>query len=212
MSANHPILIAEKLTLGYDREPNVIEDFSLQVSMQEVIGIFGPNGGGKTTLVRGLLGLLPPRHGSIRYYTPTGEPLKRLRVGYVPQQAKIDQQFPITVLEVVASGLLTPQHTRITSADHPLIEAELQRLGIPHLLHKPIGHLSGGERQRVLLARALIARPTLLLLDEPTTYVDHTFAQQLYQLIPQLQEHSALIIVSHNYSALAPLTTHTIHL
>lgn len=212
MSDQHPILIAEGLTLGYDHDPDVIQELSLQIHLHDVVGIFGPNGGGKTTLIRGLLGLIPPRRGAIRYYTPEGEPLPRPQVGYVPQQAKVDQQFPITVFEVVGSGLLSPQHPRLTRSDRPLIEAVLERLGIAHLLPKPIGHLSGGEHQRVLLARALISQPTLLVLDEPTTYVDQVFAHQLHEMIPQLQRASALLIVSHNYSTLAPLTTQALQL
>lgn len=212
MNTPHPILIAKDLRVGYNQEPDIIKDFSFEIYPDDVVGIIGPNGGGKTTLVKALLGLLVPRSGAVQYYTREGDPLEHLDIGYVPQQAKLDHQFPISVLDVVVSGTLNKRHLKPNKKDRLEAVNTLERLGIAHLYDRPIGALSGGERQRVILARALVSHPQLLIMDEPTTYVDEAFSEQLYCLIPELQKESALVIVSHNRERISTLTTKIIQL
>lgn len=207
MKQLYPILIAEHLRVGYEGGPDVLNDFSLEIFPGEVIGVLGRNGSGKTTLVRALLGLLKLREGSIRYFTPEGKPCERIEIGYVPQQAKLDHQFPITVLEVVLSGLLKNNHLCPRKSHRLLALKALERVGIPHLKGRSIGMLSGGERQRVLLARALVSKPALLILDEPTTYMDEQFSEYLYGLIPELSKESAIVMVSHNSDRLSELAS-----
>ncbi len=158
------LIRTEKLTLVRGGYP-VVDRLDLQVSRRECLAVLGHNGSGKTTLLRLLLGLLRPTSGRVRYFRD-GREVRRLNMGYLPQQSRLDPRFPITVGEVAASGLLSRRSLfrRITPAQRSRIGQLLDGAGLLSLAGRPIGHLSGGELQRVLLVRALAADPEVLLL------------------------------------------------
>lgn len=176
----------------------VLEKVSLQIHSDDFIGVIGPNGGGKTTLVRLVLGLVKPYKGSIEYTIPhdTGNS----KIGYLPQVHEFDKQFPIVVQDVILSGL---PHKRKLISKHSGEEVEkaqywMERLGIISLRKKTIGNLSGGEMQRAFLCRSLISDPDLLILDEPDTYVDNMFEKELYEELRELNKKMAILLVSHD--------------
>ena len=191
-----PLLVAENLTLGYDRSPHILERVSFEIRPGDFIGISGPNGGGKTTLVRALLGLIPLRSGRISY--PLG---RRPVMGYMPQQNGIDRKFPISVEEVADSGL-EGRHFASRRERKAEVGKALEAVGLSDLAHSPIGTLSGGQLQRALLARAIVSRPELLVLDEPDSYVDAVFRERLYALLPHFPETGAILLVTHDEEAL----------
>lgn len=208
---SHPILITRGLELGYDDEPSILTDLDFELYSNDFIGLSGPNGAGKTTFVRALLGLITPRSGTISYYTPEGEEVEQLNIGYMPQQNLLDKAFPISVEEVVVSGLFRHKMLRPTKEQKGKAHEALQQVGMLEVARRPIGALSGGQLQRVLLARAIVSAPTILILDEPTTYVDRHFEETLHQLLPTLQQQTALIMVSHNLEQLKELSTRLYH-
>lgn len=180
------------LCVNYD-ETQALTDISMSIHSDDFIGVIGPNGGGKTTLVKAILKLVEPTSGSIEYLTP------KLRIGYLPQQKGIDQLFPISVLDVVLSGLQGSSLMFKPNKSQRLKAKELlEQNGLEDLYKRQIGELSGGQLQRVLLCRALISEPQLLILDEPTTFVDKSFEQGFYPLLKQLSNSMAIVIVSHD--------------
>lgn len=180
------------LTIDYGTT-RAIENIDLSIDSGDFIGVIGPNGGGKTTLVKALLGIIKPLSGTIEYST------KGLKIGYLPQQKTIDERFPATVLDVVLSGLQGKNSWRRPSKNEILYaNTLLSENGIDHLRNRLIGELSGGQLQRVLLCRAIISRPQLLVLDEPTTYVDQKFERGFYDLLVELNKQMAIVIVSHD--------------
>jgi len=177
---------------------NVLEDVNFEVRKDDFIGIIGPNGGGKTTLIKLMLGLIKPADGSVDYHF-TGTTFKN-KIGYLPQVHGFDTKFPITVHDVVLSGI-SGKGTFISK--HTADENEkamhgINKLGISGLKNKPVGKLSGGEMQRVFLCRSLISDPELIILDEPDTYVDNRFEKELYEELKELNERMAIILVSHD--------------
>lgn len=201
-----PVISVTQLSVGYDEEPDILTDVSFQVYRNDLIGIHGPNGGGKTTLIKALLGLLKPRQGTIHYYTPTGAIDRSPNIGYVRQLNLLDRAFPISVREVVEGGLHKPPLRRLTPSDHAAVECVLQLVGMEQYHRSAIGQLSGGQFQRVLLARALVAAPEILILDEPTTYVDAHFEEQLHQIILSLAKEMTILLVSHDLEAVNELS------
>ena len=206
-----PILVADSLELGYDEEPSVLSDISFTLYRHDFVGISGPNGAGKTTFVRALLGLLKPRAGKVTYLSATGEEVPRLNVGYMPQQNVLDRTFPIAVSEVVRSGLYGSAQKLGGKKNDELVHQALEQVGLQDFSSRLIGKLSGGQLQRVLLARALVSAPEWLVLDEPTTFVDRSFEDSLNRLLPQLQQHSTIVMVSHNLPQLRALASRIIH-
>lgn len=190
------------VSAGYDGEV-VLKHVNLTIRMQDYIGVIGPNGGGKTTLLKVILGIIPPLAGTITLDGSADG--KRDFIGYLPQVSNIDKKFPITVEEVVLSGLMSRKSffTRYTKSDKQLALELLHRTGISHLNKKVIGELSGGQMQRAFLCRALIAKPKLLILDEPNTYVDNKFEGELYELLNQLNQEMAIMIVSHDIGTIS---------
>lgn len=191
------------VSAGYDDEI-VLKDVNFTVGDNDFVGVIGPNGGGKTTLLKLILGELKPKRGAIEYFKR--EPNEVL-FGYLPQVIGIDKKFPISVMEVVLSGLLGRKGImgRYTGHDKRMSLNLLQRMEIQHLKDKAIGELSGGQMQRVFLCRALISHPRLLILDEPNTFVDNKFEKELYELLQELNKEMAIIMVSHD---LGTITTH----
>ncbi|MGM9700510.1 MAG: metal ABC transporter ATP-binding protein [Prevotella sp.] len=212
-----PLLRLSGISAGYGRQ-TVLHHVSLQVAPHDYLGIIGPNGGGKTTLVRVILGLLKPSAGTIAYYRD-GQETTSLAMGYLPQYSHIDHHFPISVRQVVRSGLATRRqllHPH-TAGQQRRVDDTLQRMQIAHLAGRPIGTLSGGQLQRVLLARAIVSQPQLLILDEPNTYIDKRFEHQMYDMLDTLNRQCAIILVSHDIASVLhrarriACVNHTLH-
>nr|WP_321302589.1 ABC transporter ATP-binding protein [uncultured Trichococcus sp.] len=199
-----PALQIDKLSVHYGDEV-ALSGVSFDVAHGEILGIIGPNGGGKSTLLKAILGLVAPTTGSIRIYGE--EPGKNhAAVGFVPQFAAMDKHFPISVLEVVLTGRLKPGFSffrKYSEADKEIAQAQLERVGIAHLAKRQIAELSGGEFQRLLIARALAVEPKLLLLDEPTASVDAHSRNQIYQLLREINADMTIILVTHDLMAIS---------
>ena len=197
----HPALEFQGLWAGYNHHP-VLEDVSFQVARGEILGIIGPNGSGKSTLMKAVLGLVKPWRGRILVLGQPGAP-ERARVGYMPQVEQVDWDFPVTVGDVALMGRYARRGLlrRANRLDREAADAALERVGIFQLKNNLIGDLSGGQRRRVLLARALVNQPELLLLDEPTAGMDATAQHQLLDIIDDLrQEGTTVVLSTHDLS------------
>lgn len=202
----------EGLSAGYDGRV-IIHDIDLHVARGEFVGIIGPNGGGKTTLIKSILGMIKPMKGSVVFRNSAGEPVRHLSVGYLPQRKDIDTLFPITVEEVILSGLMSDLgwFRRPTLQQRRSISELLERLGMENFRRSPIGALSGGQMQRVMLGRAIIRKPELLVLDEPNSYLDMAFEHQLYQILTHLNtEGTTILMVSHEMASLGHLVSRVV--
>lgn len=176
-----------------------LRDVSIDIEDRDFVGIVGPNGGGKTTLLRVILGLLPPYSGTIEYLR-NGERADSLSVGYLPQTRDIDTDFPISVGDIVASGMNSPRRLfgGYSKEQRRMAEETMRTIGIDDMKHRPVKALSGGELQRVLFARALVSRPEVLVLDEPDNFVDDDFETFMYDTIRCVNKDAAVIMVSHD--------------
>ncbi len=201
---NQPIIELDQVSFSYQNTP-VLKQVSFQVYPGEFIGIIGPNGGGKTTLLKLILGFLKPSCGRLRVFgnAPSGLLHHSPRLAYVPQSVRFDRDFPISVEEVVLSGLLShlPWYGRFCRADREAAKQALEQTGLVHLSEHPFGTLSGGQAQRVLIARALVSKPELLLLDEPTASVDSQAEADIYALLNQLKGKMTILMVTHDLRA-----------
>lgn len=205
------ILECSDVTMSYEGV-NVFEHLSFKLNKGDYLCVLGENGSGKSTLMKGLLGLLKPTSGKIEY----SDGLARNEIGYLPQQSPVQRDFPASVYEVVLSGTLnrkglTPFYGR---KDKKLVMDNLERLSISHLKDNCYRDLSGGQQQRVLLARALCATRSLLLLDEPVTGLDPVVSAELYGLISDLNKKDGItvIMVSHDVKQSVANATHILHL
>jgi zinc transport system ATP-binding protein len=197
----NPLIEIKNLSVGYNKEA-VLFDVNLSVFEKDFIGVIGPNGGGKTTLLKAILGLLKPMKGEIKFRNDINSAKKP--IGYLPQVKHIDKNFPITVFEVVRSGsIMKNQQKNNASAIRSKVENLLEEMGISNIRDKAIGNLSGGQMQRVFLCRALLSDPKLLILDEPDTFVDNRFEGELYKKLRQLNEEMAIILVSHDVGTIS---------
>ena len=200
---NQPVVIEVK-NLGVRLEGTpVLTNVNLTVRAGDFLGIIGPNGGGKTTFLKVLAGLIRPDHGQV---TVLGHSPFQSRgtVGYVPQYANFDRSFPVSVGEVVLTGRLAHRRgRRFSSEDRKIALQALEKVEMHGLRNRHISELSGGEQQRVLLARALAGTPEVLLLDEPTASVDSRFVASFYELLRELNREMTLILVSHDISAVS---------
>ncbi|MDR0972731.1 MAG: metal ABC transporter ATP-binding protein [Prevotellaceae bacterium] len=192
----HTLITLSHVSAAYDRKI-VLRDINLTIGKRDFWGILGPNGGGKTTLIKLLLGLLEPTKGE-RQCTPS------LRMGYLPQYNALDKKFPISVEEVILSGLSgsKPMLRQFTNEQREKTKRTITRMGLDGLQHRPIGALSGGQLQRVLLGRALVGEPQLLILDEPNTYIDQVFEAQLYELLHGINTDCAIVLAGHDTDAI----------
>ena len=193
-----PAISIHNLNFAYTGTP-VLENIQLDVAEGDFIGIVGPNGGGKSTLLKLMLGLLQPESGELRIFGQT--PRRSVeRIGYVPQYANFAKDFPISVWETVLLGRLTPRRWfgGHSQKDKRLAEQALRETEIWELRARPIGALSGGQLQRVLIARALASQPDILLLDEPTASVDVRAEKTIFELLRHLNQRMTIIVVSHD--------------
>jgi zinc transport system ATP-binding protein len=206
-----PFVELEDVSLALG-EVTVLEGINLTVEPGDFLGLIGPNGAGKTTLLRVILGLLAPTTGRVRLFgQPPAEFRQWSRLGYVPQRAILDPGLPITVREVVSSGLASalPPLARLGAAGRRRIHEALTRVGMEDLAGRRIGALSTGQQQRVLIARALVSDPELLILDEPTGGVDPEAQTAFYALLRHLhrEREVTLILVSHDIAVVAKEVT-----
>lgn len=187
----------------------VLEEVDLNVREGDLYAVIGPNGGGKTTLLKVILGLLPASTGRVRVFGKSPRDA-RSRVGYVPQYRTFDFTYPITVGEMVLSGRLSHIRApirRFSGEDRRAAERALGRTGILHLANRPICDLSGGEQQRAIIARALVGDPDLLILDEPMVYVDMPTETQLFDMLGSLLPRMTILMVTHDIGAISARIT-----
>lgn len=205
-----PQIEIDDISFRYDRVP-VLSSLSYTINQGDFLGITGPNGGGKTSLLSIILGLLSPTHGKINFYN-RGKKISRLRFGYLPQKNMIDYQFPISVYEVIASGILNQKKywRNFTSIQKQKINDTIEKVGLSEVTDRPIGNLSGGQQQRVLFGRALVSDPDVLILDEPTSYIDKTFEDQMKQILIEANRTMTVLFVSHDTESVSQLATHII--
>lgn len=206
---NDVLVRLENVCLSYDAAL-ILKHIDLTVSKGDFVVITGPNGGGKTSMLRVLLKLVKPTAGTVRYYQQ-GTVVEHLRIGYLPQKNAIDSKFPITVAEVVASGLYSSQKRRLSASQQLRVDEILDSLGIGGLSARPIGVLSGGQLQRTLLGRAIISRPELLVLDEPLSYIDEAFGARIYDLLARLSKETTIVMVTHRLGKVSDLATQTLY-
>jgi zinc transport system ATP-binding protein len=184
------------VSASYDTK-TVLEEVDFSVDENDFIGVIGPNGGGKTTLLRIILGLLKPSAGEIRFNPdlPDTE-----RIGYLPQISTGDVNFPVSVTDVILSGMMIRKRifSRMSAHDREKAGRIVEELGLSGLERKPLSELSGGQIQRVLLGRAIIGEPRLLLLDEPGNFVDSSFESDFYGKLKELNKRMAILMVSHD--------------
>ncbi|RDE31836.1 ABC transporter ATP-binding protein [Parageobacillus thermoglucosidasius] len=207
------VLKLEHVSFRYEKE-NVLEDINLAVPKGAFLGIVGPNGSGKSTLFKCVLGLLKPQQGKIYLF---GNPIETFkdwhRIGYVSQKANsFNTGFPATVYEVVASGLTAKRgmFRFFTKKDRQAVSEAIEAVGMSEFSKKNIGELSGGQQQRVFIARAIVSRPELLILDEPTVGVDIHHVQSFYDMLDELNRRLGitLILVTHDIGTITEKVTH----
>lgn len=189
----------------------VLKNISFAIKSGEFIGMIGPNGGGKTTLLKLIMGFLKPSSGSISIFSePTTSAIQQ--ISYVPQSLRFDKQFPISVMELVMGGRLAhlPWYGMFSKKDKEIALHALERVGLVDFQHRSFGNLSGGQAQRALIARALASEPQLLLLDEPTASVDAQAETDIYNILKELQGQITIMMVTHNLHAAIELVERVI--
>lgn len=205
------LIRCENVSIGYEGQI-VVKDLNFQIASGDYLCIVGENGSGKSTLVKSLLGLKSVEKGQIIF----GDGLRQTEIGYLPQQTDVQKDFPASVYEVVVSGRLNSRGIRpfYTSADKKTAFEKMKMLGIEDLSGQCFRDLSGGQKQRALLARALCATKTLLLLDEPVTGLDPIVTAEFYELIQKINKESgiAVVMVSHDIESAVKYATHILHL
>jgi len=184
---------------------SVLEDVNFTLESGDFFGLIGPNGGGKTTLIKVILGLIRPERGNVLVEGESPES-KRHLLGYVPQYRTYDFTYPLTVKEMVLSGrlgLIRGPFRKFREQDQRKAEEVMVQMGIEDLAARPIGELSGGQQQRAIISRALVSEPHALLLDEPTTHVDPHMEEEFYDTLDSLRERMAILLVSHDLTAIS---------
>lgn len=181
----------------------ILRNVNLDVCYGDFMAVSGPNGGGKTTLLKLMLKLLKPRSGTVAYYNPDGTPARGLPIGYLPQKSAIDLHFPITVRRMVLSGLISGWGLKMPADTEEKLCKVSDLLGLHDILDRNIGAISGGQLQRSLLARAIISQPRLVVLDEPLSYVDKHFENQIYSIVEELARKSTIVLVSHEMTVIS---------
>ena len=204
MTQSKKIITLRNVSVSYDAH-TALEEVNLDIYEDDFIGIIGPNGGGKSSLVKAIMGEVKYRGEII-----IDDMLRRgnhYKIGYMPQVSQFDMRFPISIREVVLSGLQTEKgfFGRYNAQDKQRADALLEKMGIAELASSPIGEVSGGQMQRAFLCRAVILEPKLLILDEPTNFVDNKFENELYTLLHRLNERMAIVMVSHDLGTITSI-------
>lgn len=202
-STSVPAVELRGVSFYYNGHP-VLMNADLTVSEGNFLAIIGPNGCGKTTLLKIILGILNPGRGTVKIFGKRPGEVPGI-IGYVPQDTGVNKDFPVSVLDVTLMGRLgfRGRERRYTRDDYEVVRRVLEKVGMWECRNRPIGKLSGGQRQRVFIARALAAEPGILLMDEPTASVDAQFQTELYELLKGLNAGITIIVVSHDMSVLS---------
>ena len=210
MSIKFKVPIFDVKALNFSvRGQAILSNISLEIFNGEYIAIIGPNGGGKTTLIRMLLGLEKPTNGEIKLFGKKLSSFKEWsKIGYVPQRASlVDANFPATVLDIVKMGRISKRglFSRLSKEDINAVDDAMLKMDILDLKNKMVGTLSGGQRQRVMIARALASNPEILILDEPNTGVDMVSQNRFYALLSKLntQENITIVFITHDIGVIA---------
>ena len=200
------LLEIKNLTVGYENNPFVLKNVNLDVFQNDFLGIIGPNGGGKTTLLKTILGLVKPAKCDISFFRE-GIRTDKINIGYLPQINQIDKKFPISVFDVILSGMTMKRHIFSSYSKEQKTKAYevANYMGLTQLIDRPIGALSGGQLQRTLLGRAIVDDPDLLILDEPNSYVDKRFETDFYKLLEDINKNTAIILVSHDVGTIVSM-------
>lgn len=200
-SHSNSLIALQNISMRYDRR-TILNNIDLDIRKGDFLAVTGPNGGGKTTLLRILLKLLKPTVGTVKYsFSDSGN---RLPIGYLPQKNLIDQRFPITVKEVINLGLMAVTDLSKQEKEARLAET-IELLGLADHAGNTIGEISGGQLQRTLFGRAIISRPQMLVLDEPLSYLDKHYEKKMYEIIESLMPSTTFVLVSHEMSIIAEM-------
>jgi zinc transport system ATP-binding protein len=200
-----PLAEVRDVTFGYGREV-VLDHVNLTIESHDFLAVIGPNGGGKTTLLKAILGLVRPWSGEVAFHLPSGSD-PRGRLGYVPQFSTFDRDFPLRIADMVLMGrlgrrsLLRPY----SREDRAAAERALERLGLTGIARSHASEVSGGQLQRALIARALVSEPEILFLDEPTASIDAESRETLRELLEDLNRAIPIVVVTHDVTSLAPM-------
>ena len=203
LNMTNEVVSLEDVWVHYDSVP-ALESVNLSIKQHDFLGVIGPNGGGKTTLLRVILGLIKPNRGKVRVLGDTPERSRKF-IGYVPQRSQFDQDFPVSVQEVVLMGRLghTGCFKRYSDEDKRIVHDALETVEMLNLRDRQVGKLSGGERQRVYIARALVTKPEILLLDEPTASIDKPTQTGFYELLQNLKQKMTIVLVTHDIGVIS---------
>ncbi len=212
MKKSAPVIEVKNLTFAYDKQ-TILEDISLTVEEKDFLAVIGPNGGGKSTLLKLLLGILKSKQGTIKVMDKP--PLEAVSlIGYVPQNTNINTDFPIKVIEVALMGHVGSKKPLFGYGKEEIACAmgALEQVGMQAFAQSKIGSLSGGQRQRVMIARALCAHPKILMLDEPTSNIDIQGQREIYELLKILNKNMTIIVVSHDISVILEYANKAAHI
>lgn len=202
-----PAVEFEQVTFSYDGLP-VLRDVTLTINSLDFLAIVGPNAGGKTTMIKLMLGLLTPRRGKVRVFGTSPDKARR-RIGYMPQSAALDPMFPVNVLDVVLMGRLGEHRVGFfQKEDRRIARESLAQVEMNGFDGRPFSDLSGGQRQRVLIARALASNPELLLLDEPTSNIDVAVETGLFEILHDLNRTKTVVLVTHDLGFISSFVKH----
>ena len=193
---NNKEIILDNISFAY-KQRNVLENVDLVINKGEFASIVGPNGGGKTTLIKLILGLIKPDKGSIQVFGKSPKKARHL-IGYMPQYAHLDMDFPASVMDVVLMGRLKKSNLWFSKKDRTEAFNAIDELGMSSYVNTGFNELSGGQKQRILIARALCNSPDILLLDEPTANVDHQTEENLFSILKNLNSKMTILLVSHD--------------
>src|SRR5215203_3966973 len=205
LMSEKPLVEVRHVTFGYGREM-VLDHVDLEIQPRDFLAVIGPNGGGKTTLLKVMLGLLRPWSGEVVFNLPSGSD-PRGRLGYVPQFSTFDKDFPLRVADMVLMGRLGKRSILRpwSREDRAAADQALERLGLAGIARAHVAEISGGQLQRVLIARALVAAPEILFLDEPTASIDAESRETLRDLLEDLNRSIPIVVVTHDVTSIAPM-------
>lgn len=211
MQSQNRYLELKNISLSYGCR-TVLRDVNLLLNRGDFMLVSGANGGGKTSLIRVMLGLQKPTQGELLYFGNKTNTIvgKAENIGYLPQKNSLDMSFPISIREVVESGLIGVEKSFSKTDRQDMVEEILQYMQLDLLQNRHIGEVSGGQFQRALFARAIISKPTLLVLDEPTSYLDKESSEKLFSVLQQLSLHTTIVAVLHDTSKVLNLANRKI--